>query len=146
MSPSAAAPRCLPGAANPSAYVRQVVNAASEYIAITADVTARPANINVNLKANPARCSRRNWPTEMTDTASAVNFIGAPATDSNVTGTGIFALDKITDVSLIAIPGQGDVVTVNAGIDYCKNMRPLQDCFFIGDMGTLAECDAGAHR
>ena len=129
-------PTLAPGAANPSAYVRQVVNAASEYIALTADVTARPANINVNLKANPAVL-----PAQLANGndghTSTVNFIGAPATDSNVTGTGIFALDKITDVSLIAIPGQGDVVTVNAGIDYCKNMRPLQDCFFIGDMGTL---------
>jgi Bacteriophage tail sheath protein len=129
-------PTLSPGAANPSSYVRQVVNAASEYIAITADVTARPANINVNLKANPAVL-----PAQLANGndghTSTVNFIGAPATDSNVTGTGIFALDKITDVSLIAIPGQGDVITVNAGIDYCKNMRPLQDCFFIGDMGTL---------
>ena len=129
-------PTLLPGATNPSAYVRQVVNAASEYIAITANVNARPANINVNLKATPAVL-----PAQLANgndgLASAVNFIGAPAADSTVTGTGIFALDKITDVSLIAIPGQGDVVTVNAGIDYCKNMRPLQDCFFIGDIGTL---------
>jgi phage tail sheath protein FI len=46
-------------------------------------------------------------------------------------------LDKVTDVSLIAIPGQGDISTVNRGINYCKNERPLADCFFIGDMGTV---------
>ena len=39
------------------------------------------------------------------------------------TGTGLYVLDKATDVSIIAIPGQGDVATVNAGIDYCKNSR-----------------------
>jgi hypothetical protein len=131
-------PTLLPGATNPSSYARQVVNSASEYIAITADFTARPANINVNLKATPpvlpAQLAHGN-----DGLASAVNFIGAPAASSNVTGTGIFALDKITDVSLIAIPGQGDVVTVNAGIDYCKNSRPLQDCFYIGDMGSLLD-------
>ncbi len=128
----------LPGATNPSSYARQVVNTASEYIAITADFTGRPANINVNLKSSPpvlpAQLAHGN-----DGLVSGVNFIGAPATDSSVTGTGIFALDKITDVSLIAIPGQGDVVSVNAGIDYCKNNRPLQDCFFIGDMGSLAD-------
>lgn len=131
-------PTLLSGATNPSSYARQVVNNASEYVAITSDFTARPANINVNIKATPpvlpAQLAHGN-----DGLVSAVNYIGAPATDSSVTGTGIFALDKITDVSLIAIPGQGDVLTVNAGIDYCKNTRPLQDCFFIGDMGTLAD-------
>ena len=52
-------------------------------------------------------------------------------------GTGLRALDKVTDVNLIAIPGVGDSLTVNAGIEYCKITRPLQDCFFIGDVGTL---------
>src|SRR5271167_1855072 len=135
-------PTLLPGATNPSSYARQVVNRASEYIAITSDFTARPANINVNLTTSPPVL-----PVQLTNgndgLTSAVNFVGAPAGDPvggvTVTGTGIFALDKITDVSLIAIPGQGDVTTVNAGIDYCKNQRPLQDCFFIGDMGTLSD-------
>ena len=129
-------PNLLPGAANPASYARQVVNRASEYIAITSDFTARPANINANLATSPPVLPPQlaNGSDGLT---SNVSFIGAPATSSNVTGTGIFALDKITDVSLIAIPGQGDITTVNAGIDYCKNSRPLQDCFFIGDMGTL---------
>jgi phage tail sheath protein FI len=131
-------PSLLPGAPNPSSYTRQVVNRASEYIAVTADFSARPANININLTSSPpvlpARLGNGN-----DGLTAEVNFIGAPGTDSSVTGTGIFALDKITDASLIAIPGQGDVVTVNAGIDYCKNQRPLQDCFFIGDIGTLAD-------
>lgn len=129
-------PSLQPGALNPASYARQVVNRASEYIAITSDFSARPANINVNLTTSPpvlpAQLSNGN-----DGLTSNVSFIGAPAISSSVTGTGIFALDKITDVSLIAIPGQGDIPTVNAGIDYCKNERQLQDCFFIGDMGTL---------
>ncbi len=48
------------------------------------------------------------------------------------------ALDKITDVNIIAIPGQGATATVNAGMNYCKTVRQLQDCFFIGDMGNLS--------
>ena len=129
-------PTLLPGASNPASYARQVVNRASEYIAITNDFTGRPANINVNLASSPPVLPAQliNGSDGLT---SSINFIGAPATDSKVTGTGMYALDKITDVSLIAIPGQGDVTTVNRGMEYCANERPLQDCFFIGDMGTL---------
>jgi len=131
-------PSLLPGASNPASYARQVVNSRSEYIAITSDFSGRPANSNVNLTTSPpvlpARLTNGN-----DGLTSAVNFIGVPATDSSVTGTGLFALDKITDVNLIAIPGQGDMTTVNTGIGYCKNQRPLQDCFFIGDMGTISD-------
>jgi uncharacterized protein len=135
-------PTLLPGATNPSSYARQVVNSASEYIAITSDFTARPTNINVNLVTSPPvlPVQLNNGNDGLT---SSVSFIGAPAGSPvngvTVTGTGLYAMDKITDVSLIAIPGQGDVATVNAGIDYCKNSRALQDCFFIGDMGSLAD-------
>src|SRR5215510_3521091 len=125
-----------PGAANPASYARQVVNRASEYIAITSDFSGRPADMNINLTTSPP-----TPPVQLTSGGDGltgnVNFIGSPATNSSVTGTGLFALDKITDVSLIAIPGQGGVATVNAGMAYCKNQRPLQDCFFIGDMGGL---------
>ena len=112
----------------PSGYVRSTVNSRSEYIAITSDVTAAPAAGAL---------------TQLTggndgDT-STVNFVGTAAKDNNVTGTGLFALDKITDVNLIAIPGQGDIATVNAGMQYCKNQRPLRDCFFIGDVGSVLD-------
>src|SRR5262249_14774392 len=46
------------------------------------------------------------------------------------------------DVSIIAIPGQGDPATVNAGVDYCKFGRPLQDCFFVADMGSVSGVSA----
>jgi phage tail sheath protein FI len=123
-------PNVAPGATNPAEYGRMAVNSRSEYIAITADFTARPANTTIQLgngSDGPA--------------AQPSDFIGAPAPDSTVAGTGLHALDKITDVNLIALPGQGDPATVNAGMEYCKT-RPLQDCFFIGDTGTVSSVDA----
>ncbi|HEV2962510.1 MAG TPA: phage tail sheath subtilisin-like domain-containing protein [Candidatus Angelobacter sp.] len=124
-------PNLLPTGPNPAVYVRNAVNSRSEYIAITADVNSKPALIAgsklVNGSDGPA--------------AQSADFIGTAAANSNVTGTGLFALDKITDVSLIAIPGQGDPATVNAGVGYCKNQRQLQDTFFIGDMGGIVNPD-----
>lgn len=127
-------PTLLPGAVNPGSYARAIVNSQSSYIAITADFTARPSTAVASPPGGLFQLAGG------ADGATAnVNFVGAPAADNTVTGTGLFALDKITDVSLIAIPGQGDVATVNAGIDYCKNERPLQDCFFIGDVGSIVD-------
>jgi hypothetical protein len=108
-----------------------VINSRSEYIAVTDDITARPTNTPIS---PPAPITL----TGGSDGTGAVNFIGSPAVDNTRSGSGLYALDKITDVNLIAIPGQGDPATVNRGIGYCKNERPLQDCFFIGDMGALA--------
>jgi uncharacterized protein len=118
-----------PGAVNPAEYVRTAVNGRSEYVAITVDVTARPTNTATSVKL----ANGSDGPTPQ-----ASDYIGAPAANNKVTGTGLYALDKITDVSVIAIPGQGDPATVNAGIDYCKVGRQLQDCFFIADMGSVA--------
>jgi phage tail sheath protein FI len=110
----------------PPNYVRTLVNARSSYIAITADIFAAPA------KGGPIQLSGG------ADGTAAVDPIGAPAASSTVTGTGLHALDKVTDVNLIAIPGNGKADTVNKGMAYCKN-RPLQDCFFIGDSGSIAD-------
>ncbi len=121
-----------PNAVNPAEYVRAAVNARSEYIAITADLTARPADTALFKLVNGG-----DGPTPQ-----ASDYIGAPAANNKVSGTGLFALDKITDVNIIAIPGQGDPATVNAGINYCKVGRPLQDCFFVGDMGSVPSVSA----
>jgi hypothetical protein len=117
----------------PPNYVRTLVNSRSEYIAfpVGQDLTARPGN------SAPARLSGGS-----DGLTSGVNFVGANATDSTVTGTGLHALDKLTDVNLIAIPGRGDVATVNAGMAYCKNQRPLQDCFFIADVGLISDVNS----
>lgn len=115
----------------PPNYVRTLVNSRSEYIALTGNVNARPAN---------------SVPTQLAGGSdgltSAVDFVGAPALTSTRTGTGLNALDKLTDVNLIAIPGRGNVATVNAGMAYCKNQRRLQDCFFIADVGLIDDVNA----
>ncbi|MCP4709707.1 MAG: phage tail sheath family protein, partial [Planctomycetes bacterium] len=46
-------------------------------------------------------------------------------------------LDKITDFSLLAVPGVGSLEMVNEGMSYCQN-RTLKDVFYIGEM----DCDA----
>jgi phage tail sheath protein FI len=123
-------PNLAAAAANPADYGRTAVNSRSEFIAITADFTARPGNTTIQL-ANGS-----DGPPVLPS-----EFIGAAAADSTVTGTGLHALDKVTDVNLIALPGQGDPATVNAGMAYCKT-RPLQDCFFLGDSGSVSSVDA----
>jgi uncharacterized protein len=115
----------------PPNYVCTLVNARSSYIAFspTADVSTRPAN------ANPKQFSDGK-----DGTTGAANPIGEAAKPDNstVTGTGLHALDKVTDVNLIAIPGNGKPFTINEAMAYCKR-RPLQDCFFIADVGFIAD-------
>ena len=125
-----ASPTLADTSATPAEYVRSAINSRSEFIAITADIAARPANTG-------------GTPLALTGGAegaapTAATFIGSAAPDNTVTGRGLNALDKITDVNIIAIPGQGATATVNAGMNYCKTVRQLQDCFFIGDMGNLS--------
>jgi phage tail sheath protein FI len=116
----------------PSNYVRTLVNRRSEYIAFIADITAHPGL---------AALTRLSGGSDGT-TLGGVDFIGAPATDSIRAGTGLYALDKITDVNLIAIPGRGDAATVSAGMAYCKNERRLQDCFYIADIGVVDDVNS----
>jgi hypothetical protein len=118
----------LPGSATPATYARTTVNSRSEYIAITDDFTGRPSAMS-----NPIQLA---FGGDSTLPATS-DFIGAAATDNTLTGTGLFALDKVTDVNLIAMPGQGDIQSINAGMQYCKVQRPLQDCFFIADAGSV---------
>lgn len=120
-------PTLLPNADNPANYARTVVNSGSEYIAITADFNAVPT------KGAPAISLQGGNDGQV---GLNVDYIGQAASDNTVAGTGLHALDKITDVNLIAIPGQGDPNVVNKGMEYCYT-RQLQDCFFLGDVGTL---------
>jgi hypothetical protein len=128
-------PTLQPSASNPADDVVVAVNSRSEYIAVTGPVSARPADSGLDQSGQPVKTALINGSDGSDPQAS--DFIGASARDNTVTGTGLHALDKITDVNLIAIPGQGDANTVSAGVEYCKNSRQLQDCFFIGDMGTI---------
>lgn len=126
------------GATNPAEYVRDIVNSRSEYIAITGDLTSMPP---LTTPGPPITLTGGNDGAAV----SAPGYIGAAALSNTVTGTGLYALDKITDVNLIATPGQGDPATVNAGMEYCKN-RQLQDCFFIGDVGATTGGVPAARR
>ncbi len=133
-----------PSAPLPPNYVGTIVNRSSEYIAITGRVTALPVPA-------PAANGAAWNPTKLgggADGAPPASYVGAASPDGIVAGTGLHALDKVTDVQLIAIPGVGDGATINAAIEYCKFTRPLQDCFFIGDVGSLdaptARMDSGA--
>jgi phage tail sheath protein FI len=56
-------------------------------------------------------------------------------------GTGLHAFDSVSDVNIIAIPGQGNDLTISGGMAYCKN-RGLQDAFFVADLGLLDPVDA----
>jgi phage tail sheath protein FI len=63
--------------------------------------------------------------------------------DSDFTGA-FGALDTISDISLIAVPGEGAEEVVGAGMTYCGVRRPLSDCFFIADLPQdSARPDAG---
>lgn len=123
----ATSPTLQPGVANPGEDVFAVVNSRSEYIALTAPMTASPQRGTVTLGGGNDGAA----------VANGAPYIGQAALSDAVTGTGLRALDRLTDVNIIAMPGQGESATVAAGAGYCKNLRPLRDCFFIGDVGTL---------
>lgn len=122
------------GTTAPPNYVRTLVNGRSEYIAFTGNLTSAPAAIPMA----PTRLTTGSDGVAVTPTA----HLGSAAADNSVTGTGLRALDKITDVNLIAIPGVGDAASVSAAMGYCKNTRALQDCFFIGDVGSVTSVEA----
>ena len=107
----------------PENDVAAQVNGRSEYIRITSPATALPL-FSPLIRLNGGSDG----------IAPDIDLLGD---ESN--GTGLYALDKITDVNLIAIPGAGDAKTISAGMGYCKNKRQLQDCFFIGDVGLIAD-------
>jgi uncharacterized protein len=44
-------------------------------------------------------------------------------------------LDNVTDVSLLAVPGEGTPVMVSQGMEYCAR-RPLQDMFYLGEVAS----------
>ena len=62
---------------------------------------------------------------------STIGADGAAPTDAELI-TGLAALDAISDVNIIAIPGRGSAAIMDAGTSYCTQR---QDCFFIGEPG-----------
>ncbi|MCC7247459.1 MAG: phage tail sheath subtilisin-like domain-containing protein [Lysobacter sp.] len=60
---------------------------------------------------------------------------GSPITNCDLLGTadkktGLHALDDVSDVNFVAIPGASDPAVVGAALGYCGTR---QDCFFIAD-------------
>ncbi len=125
-------------------YAVTVINSRSEYIAITKSLPGLP-KVNFEYKAdgftpdptkdNPKPLGQSPREAGKDADGGSLNFIGDAATDSKLAGFGLRALDKVTDVNMIAIPGRGDLA--GRGMEYCKNERALNDAFFIGDVGTL---------
>jgi uncharacterized protein len=123
-----------------ASYVKTIVNRRSEYIAITNaktdTLTAKPTK---KLVLNPDKSIKTPPPRligGLDENGGSIDYIGEAAKDNKLTGTGLHALDGITDVNLIAIPGQGEAGIVTKSMAYCKFERPLQDCFFVGDVGS----------
>jgi phage tail sheath protein FI len=46
----------------------------------------------------------------------------------------LHALDTVRDVSLVAVPGIGSPALAGDAMAWCRDTRPLSDCFFIADM------------
>lgn len=118
-------------------FVASVINGRSEFIVVKNTATiARPANkfvTNASGEVTNADAKLKDG----SDGAGRIDYIGAAAPDNTRLGRGLHALDKVTDVNMIAIPGQGSPDIVGKGVEYCKNQRALQDCFFIGDVGEV---------
>jgi phage tail sheath protein FI len=56
-------------------------------------------------------------------------------------------LDNVTDFSLLSVPGEGTTAMADLGMAYCSN-RPLQDVFYIADVGATDDTavEAAAFR
>lgn len=54
-------------------------------------------------------------------------------------------LNKITDFSLLAVPGIGTSTMVDEGMSYCRK-RTLQDVFYIGEMGPDEDTPEDAEK
>ena len=54
-----------------------------------------------------------------------------------------FAAENVTDVSLLAVPGEATPDMTNRGMSYCAN-RPLQDMFYLGETAMTDDSPADA--
>lgn len=72
---------------------------------------------------------------------------GTNAVTETTFSNGFPLLDRITDFSLLAVPGEGTTAMMDLGMAYCAN-RPLQEVFYIGEMTSLDDTpdDAASFR
>jgi phage tail sheath protein FI len=86
-------------------------------------------------KREVAGCS----PMRPADTASGLSVALVGGDDGRVPQPSDYVdafgwLDRISDVSLLAVPGEGASSVADEGMNYCRNRRHLSDCFYIADM------------
>jgi uncharacterized protein len=68
-------------------------------------------------------------------TAAGAGEDGAAAISETTFANAFPQLDAITDVSLLAVPGEGSSAMFDLGTAYCAN-RPLKDMFYIGEVAS----------
>lgn len=76
-------------------------------------------------------------------TTTTLGLDGTAALTELSYSAGFTLLDKITDFSLLAVPGIGTTTMVDEGMNYCRN-RTLQDAFFIGEVNRDDDLPAEA--
>jgi phage tail sheath protein FI len=76
-------------------------------------------------------------------TAPLLGTDGTARIDETSFANAFNRLANITDASLLAVPGEGTSAMTGEGMSYCAR-RPLQDMFYIGEMGPLDEDVAAA--
>jgi phage tail sheath protein FI len=76
-------------------------------------------------------------------TAVASGTDGTAAVSETTFSNAFSRLDRITDFSLLAVPGEGTAAMMDLGMAYCAN-RPLQDAFYIGEMASHDDTPAEA--
>ena len=71
---------------------------------------------------------------------------GTSAVTVGTFGNAFPRLDRFTDFSLLAVPGEGTPAMMGLGMAYCANRanRPLQDVFYIGEMASHDDTPAEA--
>ena len=134
----------------------------------TSSVRVRPAptptndattklKLGINGRSEDALAPRRPAVTGIVPvgnaTAVAPVAVAVPGKDGTVKPTDITfssafpRLDTVTDVSLLAVPGEATTAIFDLGTAYCAN-RPLQDIFYIGEVGSHDDTadDAAAFR
>ncbi len=68
-------------------------------------------------------------------TAATLGSDGTAAISETTFSNTFPLLDNVTDFSLLAVPGESTPAMADLGMAYCAN-RPLQDVFYIGEVGS----------
>jgi uncharacterized protein len=76
-------------------------------------------------------------------TAAVAGSDGVAAVSETTFSNAFARLDAITDVSLLAVPGEGSTAMFDLGAAYCAN-RPLKDLFYIGETASHDDTAAEA--